>query len=225
MFGGGDFKVIVFSKEEQRLYAKAWDMPINSFVYVPYGEWNDDIKVKTISEDKGYYFSGGYSNRDYVSLIQVFQGRKDHLIIAASKQNIELVDYLNRNVISDNITIKFDISQVDFDELLCNSHGVIFVMKHNTGASGQMVLLNAMKNRKIIFATYTDCINEYVQDAISAVVADKSKLYESLVEFLETRDSKEDFYKKYVDAAHEKYLNAFSYEAISNSLVNQITKI
>jgi glycosyltransferase involved in cell wall biosynthesis len=223
--GEEKFKIVVFSKEEVNLYSKAWKISIDSFIYVPYGEWSISMKDSSECKDEGYFFSGGYSNRDYVSLIRLFVDCREKLVIAASKHNIDLVEYVAENEISSNITILFDVDVKKFNELLNKAHCVIFVMKHNTGASGQMVVLNAMKNKKLILSTYTDCLDEYVKDGKEAIVVDKLTMFELFSDYIEQIGMDGRQYQFLVEAAYKKYKDCFSYEAISDSLVKQISNI
>jgi len=219
------FRVVVFSREEVNFYSKSWNMPKEAFVYVPYGQWNSSQEEKTDNADEGYFFSGGYSNRDYVTLIKLFQDTDMPLVIAASKQNTDLTQYVQEHPVSSNIRIYYDIDQKAFNGLLEKSHCVVFVMKHNTGASGQMVVLNAMRNRKLILSTYTDCLNEYVEDKKEALVVDKDALPEVFHRLTESAIHDEKLYKKITENAYQKYVSCFSYEAISRHLTKEIELI
>lgn len=219
------FKVVVFSREEINLYSKSWNMPKEAFVYVPYGQWNSAREEITTHTDEGYFFSGGYSNRDYVTLIKLFQDTDLPLVIAASRQNTDLTAYVEAHPVSSNIRIYYDINQKAFNALLEKSHCVVFIMKHNTGASGQMVVLNAMRNRKLILSTYTDCLNEYIEDQKEALVISKDALPDVFRGLVESAIHDKKLYEQITENAYQKYLSCFSYEAISRYLTKEIELI
>lgn len=218
------FRIVVFSKAEVNLYAQKWGIDSKGFIYIPYGDWNNSFSQKKVQEGE-YFFSGGYSNRDYIPLIQIFTGRSEKLIIAASKQNTDLVEWMNNHTLSDNISVYYDIDNKNFDELLCSSKAVIFIMKHNTGASGQMVVLNAMANHKLIITTYTDVLNEYVKNNETAIVINKRDVQSLLPDIISKINRDKNAYRFMIDAAYEKYRTVFSYDAISKALVKSIREL
>lgn len=214
------FKIILFSKAESELYASTWHMPGDIFISVPLGEWSQEGDRKDERDcDKGYFFSGGYSNRDYISLIKLFEDRQERLVIAASRHNRDLIEYVEHNNISDNITLLYDISQKEFTYLLAESHAVIFIMKHNTGASGQLVVLNAMKYKKLVITTRTDVLSEYIENNVSGIVVEKKEMFSMLPKIISVVDTDIGIYRDLIENAYEKYESIYSYTAISKYLI------
>lgn len=218
------FRIVVFSRPEVKLYSDAFDMPESSFIYMPYGEWNPEHKEPETA-DKGYYFAGGYANRDYVSLAKLFQNKPWPLVIAASKANRDFVEYTQTHTLSKNITVYWDIPETEFNKLLNESHAMMLIMKYNTGASGQVLLLHALEAGKLIVASYTDVVDEYVQNERTGLILTE-KTDEALAEvmaYIENPDN-----KKHLDelakAGYAHYQSTFSYEAISKYLVDEILK-
>lgn len=217
-------RIVVFSKPEIPLYAEAFGLTTNHFIYVPYGEWNKN-KIFLETGDEGYLFSGGYANRDFVTLAKLFQDKPWKLVIAASEKNEDFVKYVAETKISDNITIYWDIPTERFNELLRKAHAVIMIMKYNTGASGQIVILTALEYKKLVIASYTDVIDEYVKnDETGIVLYDKSPAaLESVMEKVLAPENA-GVYEKLAENGHEHYRKNYSYEAISAYLVNAIRK-
>lgn len=218
------FKIVVFSKPEIELYEKEFGLAAEHFVYVPYGEWNKDKKFLSTC-DEGYFFSGGYANRDFVTLAKLFQDKPWKLVIAASRQNTDFVRYVNETAVSDNIKIYWDIPAEQFNEFLRKAHAVIMIMKYNTGASGQIVILTALEYRKLVIASYTDVIDEYIRDGETGIIL-KDKSIDSLTEIMEALSDpqREAFYKDLAEKGHLHYQNTFSYQAISSYLIDQISR-
>ncbi len=216
------FQIVVFSRPEIRLYTEAFGLSEKNFIYVPYGEWKKD-KALLEGSDRGYYFSGGYANRDFVTLAKLFQDKPWKLVIAASRQNGDFVKYTQETELSDNITVCWDIPAEEFNRLLRESHAVIMIMKYNTGASGQIVVLTALEYRKLVIASYTDVIDEYVRDGETGIVLhDKTPdALRTVMEKLEDPQNMET-YRQIAENGHTHYQNTFSYPAISNYLVERI---
>lgn len=217
------FKIVVFSKPEIKLYSDAFALSADHFIYVPYGEWNKNKKLPKGS-DHGYFFSGGYANRDFVTLAKLFQDKPWNLVIAASRQNEDFARYTQTVTLSPNITVYWDIPADQFNKLLGESHAVIMLMKYNTGASGQIVILSALEYRKLVIASYTDVIDEYIKDGETGIILWDKNLssMEEIISELSTPPL-----GKLSEIAENGYLHyqrTFSYPAISTYLVEQIRK-
>lgn len=218
-----NFRIIVFSNSERKLYAEKWRGGVDSacFLYVPYGDWSNSLSQAHIYQGD-YFFSGGYSNRDYIPLVEAFAGRKEKLVIVASKQNTDLVEWICSHELSENISVYYDISNEHFNELLCGAKAVVLIMKHNTGASGQMVALKAMANYKLIIATYTDVLDEYVKNNESALIFNKEDIHGCLQDIILKVCEDINDYQPMIDAAYKAYKTKFSFEALSEALVEQV---
>lgn len=210
------FRMVVFSKSEIGLYSSKLGLHSSSIIYVPYGDWGKTF-INIEAKDKGYYFSGGYSNRDYVTLAKYFWGREEKLVIIASKQNFGFYDWVCKNTLPDNIQVFWDVTKEEFDEKLTNSHAIVLAMRYNTGASAQMVILSAMQNRKLVIATYTDCINEYIQNGKTGIVIDKLDDGFDISNCIDENQC-----NNVIEAAYEYYKQHFSYPAIAEQLVTSI---
>ena len=222
--GDDFFKIVVFSKPEIKLYSNAFSLPKDNFLYIPYGEWNQDRVIQR-GEMGDYFFSGGYANRDFVTLARLFQNKSWKLFIAASKANEDFVKYYNTTELSKNITVMWDIPVDEFNLLLQNCRAVILLMKYNTGASGQVVLLHALQYGKLIVASYTDVVDEYIRNDETGIVINE-KTDESITTAMNwLNDSKNvDTIETITENGYQHYLDKFSYDAISNCLVKVISE-
>ncbi|MCZ6744444.1 MAG: hypothetical protein O7D31_07170, partial [Alphaproteobacteria bacterium] len=57
----------------------------------------------------------------------------------------------------------------DFEEYIRKAKACILPLRYNTGASGQLVLLRYMRNKKMIIARRVDVIQEYLEDGVSGI--------------------------------------------------------
>jgi len=160
---------IVFSEWEIGLYQARLGIARERMHFLPYGDWSgsDDAvapQEETAADD--YYFAGGYSNRDYPALIDAFRAIPARLVIVCSALNKE-VDAI---AIPANVTILRDLPSAEFDRHLAKAKACIIPLKHDTGASGQSVMLRLMRNRKAIIATDFGSIRGYVVDGESGLL-------------------------------------------------------
>jgi glycosyltransferase involved in cell wall biosynthesis len=207
---------IVFSEWEIGLYHANLGIDAARMHFLPYGDWSgaDEPASSTASDPKtgDYYFAGGYSNRDYPALIAAFRNIPAQLLIVCSALNKEL-DAID---IPPNVTILRDLPGDQFDTYLRDAKACIIPLKHDTGASGQSVMLRLMRNRKAIIATDFGSIRGYVVDGESALlVKDVERDLPAAIDRIE-RDPKAA--AAMGDSAYERYGRYFSLAAGGEAL-------
>ena len=158
-------KFIIFSECEKTMYKQSLGFSDTSLISMPYGDWNNNPFGLENTAKSDYFFGGGYSNRDYGSLLSswVKYFPEERRIIIGSKNNKDLVEF-NSQYTGDKIKILFDTTTEVFDEYLQKSMACILPFKENTGASGQSVMLRCMRHNKLVISFDTDIIREYMDE-------------------------------------------------------------
>lgn len=149
------------------LYSQKLGIDPAKIKVLPYGDWKDLVVLEPPVIHSEYYFAGGYTDRDYKSLIEAFKKIDQKLIIVGSHLNTDL-DVSTPS----NIQILKDIKREDFHSLVKGAKACILPLKQATGASGHMVLLNYMREGKAIISTNVPGIKEYVEKDKSAILID-----------------------------------------------------
>jgi glycosyltransferase involved in cell wall biosynthesis len=210
---------VLFSDFEKALYAKLLLLSEKRMFYVPYGNLseqkilvNAEVKVMKELDEGEFFFSGGYSNRDYLSLIEIFRTLPYKLVIVCSALNTEI----DESVLPPNVNVLRELPSESFDAYVRASKACIIPIAHNTGAAGQSCLLRYMKNRKIIIATDTGIIREYIMDGVSGILTKDNR--EAMAMAIRAVGANVDSFRSYTDAAYERYVNYFSGEAIGRKL-------
>ena len=126
-------------------------LSVNKPLFVPYCE--DDYRVPTnfdLVPEEPYLFAGGYSNRDYHSVLKCARAvPKQQFVIVASHLNKEFSD----DSAPPNVTVFRDLDFERFHGLLEKSTAVIVPLKEDVGSSGQMACIAAMRlGKPVIFA-------------------------------------------------------------------------
>ena len=159
-----DEKFTVSSKCEIDLYSKKLGIPKSCFIYIPLGDYIEREFTQVETEVDGeYYFAGGYSNRNYAPLINVFRKLPQKLVIVGSHLNEEL----NLNDVPENIIIYQDIDKNLFEILVRNSKACILPLKKDTGASGQRVINSYLRNGKTVIAKDMCMTREYFSHSVN----------------------------------------------------------
>jgi glycosyltransferase involved in cell wall biosynthesis len=207
---------IVFSEWEIGLYEANLGIARERLHFLPYGDWSgSDEPAGTAAAPVAcgdYYFAGGYSNRDYPALIAAFRALPARLVIICSALNKEL-DALD---IPANVTIRRDVPSEEFDACVRDAKACIIPLKHDTGASGQSVMLRLMRYRKTIVATDFGGVRGYIVDGESGrLVKDIERDLPGIIAEIE-RDP--DAAQALGAAAYERYCRYFSMEAGGEAL-------
>ncbi len=193
-------------------------MPEKVFVSLPYGNWNNsDSDFVNIEKEQDYYFAGGYSNRDYERLINIWNnsGIKGKLVIIGSKNNIDLIKY-ESGVHSENVKVLTDTSSEEFDKYLLGAKACIFPFKENTGASGQSVTLRCMRLNKLIISDDTDIMREYVINGKTGVLL--KDMGKELSEVLHNIDNGNINKEELIKESYNLFKTKFSYKTITQKL-------
>jgi glycosyltransferase involved in cell wall biosynthesis len=158
---------VIFSRSEVDLYAQQLKIDRHRMHHLPYGEWGQ-IAGGSLSEEKAgqYYFAGGYSNRDYRTLVEVFRKLSVQLVIVCSRLNRDL----DGVALPPNVEVFYDISRAEFEAYAQGAKAGIVSLKHDTGAAGQSVLLILMRHGKCIIANDIGAIRDYIESGISGIL-------------------------------------------------------
>lgn len=162
--------MILNSQVEVDLYSEKLNLDKKNLTYMPVGDWvPNSLSIDAHETDEGeYYFAGGYTNRDYKGLIKAFTGRKEKLIIVGSKLNKDLNSETQPDA---NIKILKDIDKAQFESLLAHAKACILPLRDkDAGASGHMVLLSYMRQRKPIISPDFEAMKEYLEDGKTGIL-------------------------------------------------------
>jgi glycosyltransferase involved in cell wall biosynthesis len=209
--GAGDH-YIVFSEFEIGLYEKHLGIARERMHFLPYGDWSPEKSEEPAAADGDYYFAGGYSNRDYPALIAAFRHIPAQLVIVCSALNKEIID----TELPPNITVLRDLPGAAFEAYVRDAKACIIPLKHDSGASGQSVMLRLMRNRKTIIATDFGSVRGYVVDGESGrLVKDMARDLPAIIAEIERDPTAA---AALGAAAYERYSRYFSFAAGGEAL-------
>jgi glycosyltransferase involved in cell wall biosynthesis len=207
---------IVFSEWEIGLYQANLGIDAERMHFLPYGDWSgSEDRAAPAAPATGageYYFAGGYSNRDYPALIAAFRNLSAQLLIVCSALNKEL-DALD---IPPNVTILRDLPGDQFDTYVRDAKACVIPLKHDTGASGQSVMLRLMRNRKAIVATDFGSVRGYIVDGESGLLV--RDIEHDLPAAIERIERDPEAAMAMGEAAYQRYCRYFSLAAGGEAL-------
>ena len=167
---------------------------------------------------RGYYFAGGYTNRDYGSLISAFRNRSEMLIIACAHLNTEIPDS------SDGA--QYHRAAGHSTPSLAYVRGAkacIAPLKHDTGASGQSMILQCLRNGKAVIASDKDAVRPYVIDGKTGyLVRDMKRMLPNIISRIEADPTLADTLGQ---AGYQHYKENFSRAAIVRSFDQIVREI
>ena len=212
---------LIFSRSELDLYAHRLGIDTSRMHYLPYGDWSmvpatDEPAAGGIESPElvDYYFSGGYSNRDYLSLIDAFRDIAAPLVIVCSSLNKEL----DNVSLPPNVKVLRDVPSPTFEQYVRGAKAGIICLKLDTGASGQSVVLRLMRNAKVVIASDVGAMREYIEPGVSGYLM--GDLTADLREFIAKIEGDPDAAVSAGQRAREKYLKCFSRSASAAAFKN-----
>ena len=196
---------VCHSSTELIYYRKAFAANGNKIFFIPYGQvakYKISAKnVNNISKNP-YFFSGGTSNRDYLTFAVCAEKTNFHFVIACTHNDIKGIK------MPDNVKLFHDAYGEKFNFLLKQALAVILLFKDPNISSGQIVLLKAMQMGKPIIVTDSAGSRDYVDESCAFLVEHNNP--EQLRKVLEYVISHPQEVKKRTTNAYMKYKREFT---------------
>ncbi|MFZ0255480.1 MAG: glycosyltransferase [Gammaproteobacteria bacterium] len=130
--------------------------------FIPYCQNEIDFN-DIIQSDRPYVFSGGYTNRDYISLVKAATENKFPLVIIKSRLNQIPV------CVESGIKILEDVDRDTYYSYVKHARIVVVPLKDKTGSSGQMLALAAMSMKKPVVYPRDSTVSHYFVDGVSGI--------------------------------------------------------
>lgn len=154
--------IFVYSQSEAEHYSTIFPKAKEKFHFVKFGlpVSHTDYTDTDLKNEK-YFFSTGFSNRDYEFLINVFDNTPHKLKIAcpnlktATPQNVEVLD----NCFGE-----------EMKRHICNSIAVLIPLKNLDISSGQLVFITAMQLGKPLVITDSAPTRTYLDHNTDAII-------------------------------------------------------
>jgi len=193
-------KILVFSREEERSYAKRFSMPVRKFLFLHYH--TNVISPEYIPGEEPLIFSAGRSGRDYKTLVEAVRGTPCKLVIVCGKENLIGVD------VPDNCQVYYDLPHEDYLSILKKAMLVVIPLGEFVRSMGLMVMLESMAYGKPIVITKGISNREYVNDAENAIFCkynDPDDMKEKILSLLTDKTRRELIGKKALSDISEKW--------------------
>lgn len=154
--------IFVYSQSEVQHYATIFPKAKEKFHFVKFGlpVSHADYTDTDLRNEK-YFFSTGFSNRDYEFLINVFNNTSLKLKIACS--------YL-KTTVPQNVEILNNCFGEEMKRQMSNSIAVLIPLKNLNISSGQLVFITAMQLGKPLVVTDSAPTRTYLEHNVDAII-------------------------------------------------------
>ncbi len=155
-------KVIVYSSSEVDYYSNLFSIN-DKFTFVPYGIDYAEIKdydCRKLPDE--YIFSGGGSNRDYLTLIKSYNNLKETsvpLVIATQPWRLNGMD-------TSKCVVLPDVVNETFGDVMKRSKFMVLSLKDENISAGHMVMLQALSLGVPIIVNKISAIQDYVDESV-----------------------------------------------------------
>ena len=219
----GNTWLVVFTRQEVDDYSRKLDIDRSRLLFIPHGDWPQPIDVPDVFTpdpaldlETPFYFTGGFTNRDYRPVIEVFRDLGLRLIIVCAETTADVVDA----ELPANIQVYRNISFPDFELLLRASKAVIIPLKEDAGAAGHSVLVRSMRNAKLVISNDFRIAYDYVDKGVDGILLkDMSQALSALIQEIEADDKRFDPIR---NAAYQRFQERYSQEAIERTMSDLI---
>jgi len=156
-------RIIVYSRNEVKLYADWFPDLASKFTFVKYGRDFDIFEENVFESNVPYVASGGVSNRDYKTLVAAF----GLLAVKYPELNCKIVtrpQACSQSNETKNINILYNVRIDTFGSFLDKSMFVAIPLADTFLSAGHMALLEAMYRGKVILITDIPAVRDYVNE-------------------------------------------------------------
>ncbi len=181
-------KIVVYSNREKEYYKDIYKVK-NKFVYVPYGIDYMNQKKYTLQElPQKYLFSGGGSNRDYITLVNAYNSMEKKVPLVIATQEWRLKGINTRQVM-----VLDDVVNETFGDVLRHSELLVLSLKDTEISAGHMVMMQAMSLGVPILVNDIPAIRDYVDERYVAFYqsGNTQDLQNKISLYWESNESKE----------------------------------
>jgi glycosyltransferase involved in cell wall biosynthesis len=155
----------VWANREVDAYSKAFGLPKEKFVYIPYHTTLDNQDLEDVTKDGGYLFSGGNFQRDYKTLFMAVKDLPVQLEVACTIPEIFAgID------IPDNVFIKGYSHSEYLKKMAGCKISIIPLDAKHLHSGGQQTILNSMWLGKPTIVTDPDGACDYIDNGVDGVL-------------------------------------------------------
>lgn len=202
----GVAKIIVYGSREVEYYRK--EFPCNEFIFVKYGiDFNNTKRYIGRKLPNDFYFSGGGSNRDYLTLTKAYntylnESGNASLVIATQPWRLSQCE------ISRVVVLK-DVVNETFGDVLKKSKCLILSLKDVDISAGHMVMFQAMDLKVPIIVNDIPAIRDYVDEEYVTFYTTNN--IDELVECMARFDLDDSVFREKTEKAYNMYVNNLSF--------------
>lgn len=216
-FMKGLTKTVVYGSNEVNYYKRLFD-GLDKFLFVPYGiDYSANEVYDKQPLPREYIFSGGGSNRDYITLCEGYnlfiKERNVPLYIAT------LPDFLKGADIT-NVKVLQDVVLETFGDVISRSKAVVLSLKAGEISAGHQVLFQALKENKIILVNRIPAVEDYVNE--DQVIFYESSNPEDLSSKLKYIDDNYNYLEEKYSSNSRFYYDNYTFISLLSRLIDVI---
>jgi glycosyltransferase involved in cell wall biosynthesis len=158
-------RLIVFSRLERRLYAKAFDLPEDHFDVIHWGANPPDVDSPEAPLEPGEYVCAiGGNARDYGTLLEAARVMPHIRFVCVVRP-----DSLRGLDIPANVTVHTNLPMGQTMNILMHSRFMVLPLLHSEVPCGHVTIVAAMHLGKAFIITDSEGVRDYVQDGYNAM--------------------------------------------------------
>lgn len=155
---------VVWSRRQADNYSKAFDVPADKFIFLPYKANYSRFPTKPLPVGD-YIFSGGNSERDYQTLFEAVEGLPIPVIVSTTKK-----ETIRGLAVPQNVII-VGTEKHAFERLIAGSRlAALCLKKEMIRGSGEATMLNVMWHGKPLVVADDISARDYIEDGKDGLI-------------------------------------------------------
>jgi glycosyltransferase involved in cell wall biosynthesis len=175
-------------------------------------------------DDNGYIFSGGYTARDYQTLLRAVSELPHHVVLVVGHDPLTGKTGLENVALSKKVKVYHDIRESHFLDLMSKAEMVVLALQDKPYSAGQLALLEATAMSKPVIITKTAGTIDYVEDGKTALLVEPgnvSQLKEAILKISDNVELRRDLERN----AKAKWQREFTVSTMEHNLYRIISSV
>ena len=161
--------IAVPSARDVEYYSQLLHLPEERLTFCPLGV-HDPLGSQITTTAKGdnnvYVFAGGYSHRDFASLVAASRDLDTKVLIVSPKANQP------REELPPTVEWRDPVPSVTYHKMMMSAHFVVIPLKEVPFAVGQVDILNAMALGKAVVTSRVSSASDYITDSHNGILVE-----------------------------------------------------
>lgn len=204
-------------------YSSAYRIEKDRFRFIPFKINSYDKVVDTETTDEGFIFAGGYSRRDYTTLLEAVKDLPYPVaMVSADKEALrEHGSLMDEDLLSDRVTVLTEYDPDRYIETMAASRLVVVPLRHDIlNPAGTSTFLDAMALGKCVIVSSGTAVDGVLTDDMAIMVTPGDP--EAMKEAIEKAYNDSELRQRIAEGGYSYAIKLGGEERLMESIVEEL---